>query len=53
MAAVDTHAVRRPGFREISVETEQRPITEWFIGGALAALLLAAALSLLWFARLP
>jgi Ca-activated chloride channel family protein len=37
----------------IGFETEQRPITEWFIGAALAALLVAAALSLLWFARLP
>ena len=37
----------------IGFETEQRPITEWFIGAALAALLAAAVLSLLWFARLP
>ena len=37
----------------IGFETEQRPITEWFIGAALIALLLAAALSLFWFARLP
>lgn len=37
----------------IGFEVEQRPITEWFIGAALAALLAAAVLSLLWFARLP
>ena len=37
----------------IGFETEQRPITEWFIGAALAAMLAAAVLSLLWFARLP
>jgi Ca-activated chloride channel family protein len=37
----------------IGFETEQRPITEWFIGAAFVALLTAAVLSLLWFARLP
>ena len=37
----------------IGFETEQRPITEWFIGAALVALLLSAALSLIWFSRLP
>jgi len=37
----------------IGFETEERPITEWFVGGALGALLLAGALSLAWFARLP
>lgn len=37
----------------IGFETEQRPVTEWFIGAALVALLGAAVLSLLWFARLP
>lgn len=37
----------------IGFDTEQRPITEWFVGAALAALLVAAALSLAWFARLP
>ena len=37
----------------IGFETEQREITEWFVGAALAALLAAGALSLLWFARLP
>jgi Ca-activated chloride channel family protein len=37
----------------IGFETEERPITEWFIGAGLVALLAAAALSLLWFARLP
>jgi Ca-activated chloride channel family protein len=37
----------------IGFETEERPVTEWFVGAALGSLLLAAALSLLWFARLP
>lgn len=37
----------------IGFETEQREVTEWFIAAALAALLVAGALSLLWFARLP
>lgn len=37
----------------IGFETEQRPITEWFIGAAVLALLLAGITSLLWFARLP
>jgi Ca-activated chloride channel family protein len=37
----------------IGFETEQRPITEWFIGAAFVTLLTAAVLSLLWFARLP
>lgn len=37
----------------IGFETEERPITEWFVGAALVALLAAAVGSLLWFARLP
>ena len=37
----------------IGFETEEQPVTEWFVGAALGALLLAGALSLLWFARLP
>jgi Ca-activated chloride channel family protein len=37
----------------IGFETEQRPITEWFIAAAFVLLLAAAGLSLLWFARLP
>lgn len=37
----------------IGFEEEQRPITEWFIAVALGLLLIAASLSLLWFARLP
>jgi len=37
----------------IGFETEQQPITEWFIGAAMVALLAAAVLSLFWFARLP
>jgi Ca-activated chloride channel homolog len=37
----------------IGFETEQREITEWFVGAAFAALLAAGALSLLWFSRLP
>jgi Ca-activated chloride channel family protein len=37
----------------IGYETEQREISEWFVGAALVALLAAAVLSLWWFARLP
>lgn len=37
----------------IGFETEERPVTEWFIGAALVGLLGAAVLSLLWFSRLP
>ncbi len=37
----------------VGFETEQREITRWFVGAALVALLVAAALSLAWFARLP
>lgn len=36
------------GFVEV-----QRPVTEWFIGGSLLVLALAAAASLAWFSRLP
>ena len=37
----------------IGFETEEQPVTEWFIGAALVGLLGAAVLSLFWFARLP
>ncbi len=37
----------------VGFETEQREITRWFVGAALATLFAAAALSLAWFARLP
>lgn len=37
----------------VGFETQERPITEWFIGAALVALFGAAAMSLFWFARLP
>jgi Ca-activated chloride channel family protein len=37
----------------IGYTTEEREATTWFVGGALAALLLTAALSLAWFSRLP
>ena len=37
----------------IGYDTKQLEITEWFIGFALIALLAAAAMSLLWFSRLP
>lgn len=37
----------------IGFETEEREITEWFIGAALVALVAAGVFSLLWFARLP
>lgn len=37
----------------IGYDTKQLEITEWFIGFALIALLAAAAMSLIWFSRLP
>ena len=40
------------GFR-LTYRTEHRPVTEWFVGAALALALATAALSLAWFARLP
>jgi Ca-activated chloride channel family protein len=37
----------------IGFETEQQEVGQWFVGAALVALTAAAALSLLWFSRLP
>lgn len=37
----------------IGYTTEQRSVAEWFVGGSLIALALAAAASQLWFSRLP
>jgi len=37
----------------VGFETEQTSIAEWFIGAAIIFAILAGALSLLWFARLP
>jgi Ca-activated chloride channel family protein len=37
----------------IGFETEQRDISQWFVAAALAFALITAALSLLWFSRLP
>jgi Ca-activated chloride channel family protein len=37
----------------IGFETEQEEVGQWFVGAALVALTAAAALSLLWFSRLP
>lgn len=37
----------------VGTETEQREVTTWFLGLGIAFLVLAAAASLLWFARLP
>ena len=37
----------------IGYETEEQPVTEWFIGAALVGLMGAAVLSLFWFSRLP
>lgn len=37
----------------VGFETEERPVTEWFIGAALVGLLGAAVMSLFWFSRLP
>lgn len=37
----------------IGFETEQREISQWFVGAAFAALVAAGIFSLLWFSRLP
>ena len=37
----------------IGFTTEERPITAWFVGGALVALAITATMSLAWFSRLP
>ncbi|MGH9135465.1 MAG: VWA domain-containing protein [Acidimicrobiales bacterium] len=37
----------------IGFDTEQQEISEWFVGSGLGLLLVAAAMSLAWFARLP
>ena len=37
----------------VGYELVDREITDWFVGGALALLALAAAFSLLWFQRIP
>ena len=37
----------------VGFETEQSPIGEWFIGAAIMLAIVAGALSLIWFARLP
>ena len=39
--------------RSVTTTEELRDLTAWFVGGALAALLIASALALAWFARLP
>jgi hypothetical protein len=33
--------------------TERRDVTEWFLGAALIIALVTAAMSLLWFERMP
>jgi Ca-activated chloride channel family protein len=38
---------------EVGLEEEQREVTDWFAGAGLVMVLLAAAGSLLWFARMP
>jgi len=38
---------------ELSFETEEREVWEWFLAGGIVALTLAGATSLLWFQRLP
>ena len=38
---------------EVGLEEEQREVTHWFAGAGLVMVLLAAAGSLLWFARMP
>ena len=39
--------------RSVTTTEELQDLTAWFVGAALAALLLASALALAWFARLP
>lgn len=39
--------------RSVTTAEELQDLTAWFIGAALSALLLASALALAWFARLP
>jgi Ca-activated chloride channel homolog len=39
--------------RSVTTTEELHDLTAWFVGGALAALLIASALALSWFARLP
>ena len=39
--------------RSVTTTEELQDLTTWFVGAALAALLLASALALAWFARLP
>jgi Ca-activated chloride channel family protein len=39
--------------RSVTTTVQVRDLTTWFVGAALAALLLASALALAWFARLP
>ena len=38
---------------DLGTETENREVWEWFLAGGLVTLTLAAAVSLLWFQRLP
>jgi Ca-activated chloride channel family protein len=37
----------------VGYTNEQRDVSSWFIGGALALLLVTSGLSLAWFSRLP
>jgi Ca-activated chloride channel homolog len=46
-------AVYRDIGSSIGYETEEQEITGWFVGAALVAMMAAAAMSLLWFSRLP
>lgn len=39
--------------RSVTTTEELQDLTAWFVGAALAALLIASALALAWFARLP
>jgi Ca-activated chloride channel family protein len=46
-------AVYRDIGSSIGYETEEQEITGWFVGAALVAMMAAAAMSLVWFSRLP
>ena len=37
----------------VGYTTEEREVSSWFIGGALALLLITSGMSLVWFSRLP
>ena len=51
--ATELEAVYRDIGRSVATVDEEQELAEWFVGAALALALLAGALSVAWFARLP